>query len=154
MISLTRFLHEQEDSFNFLKDKNTDHSQSNIYGDEKEGTQKNVDSKDDSDHNKDSDKDDTKDKKTKKEDPNKQGLIRRIPKAHLVYKRKISDGTFEELWMYNIEKGIKDELDIRSAILSGTDVDPKIGASQGGKQRYILWTSNNVQMLQVSGLPS
>ena len=90
----------------------------------------------------------------KNEDPDKQGLIRRVNGAHLVYKRRAPDGSYEELWMYNIRKGIRDELDIRHAILAGTDVDPKTGLSQSGDQKYALWTNNNVQMLQVTGLPN
>src|SRR5574343_613042 len=83
--------------------------------------------------------------------PDKAGLIRKIKGAHLVYKRQMPDDTYEELWMYNIAKGIKDEQDIRSAILAGTDINEKNGNSQSGKQKFDLWTNNNVQLLHITG---
>jgi hypothetical protein len=86
--------------------------------------------------------------------PDKAGLIRRIKGAHLVYKRQMPDDTYEELWMYNIERGIKDEQDIRSAILAGTDINVRSGNSESGKQKFDLWTNNNVQMLHITGLPN
>src|SRR5690606_5685916 len=36
------------------------------------------------------------------EDPNLQGTIRQVDKAHLVYKRVTDEGFYEELWFYNI----------------------------------------------------
>jgi hypothetical protein len=91
-------------------------------------------------------------KKEKKEDPDRQGVIRTIKNAHLVYKRSDSDGTFSELWMYDISKGSKDEFDIRNAILDGTDIDQKTGSSDDNKQKYTLWTNNTRQMMHITGL--
>lgn len=93
-----------------------------------------------------------KEKKEKKEDPDRQGVIRTIKNAHLIYKRMDSDGTFSELWMYDISKGSKDEFDIRNAILDGTDIDQKTGASDDNKQKYTLWTNNTRQMMHITGL--
>jgi hypothetical protein len=108
-------------------------------------------------HNKDHDKKDhkpDKDKDTKNKDPDKQGLIRKIDGAHLIYKRVNEDGTYNELWMYNVSRGNKNEYDIRSEILASTDIEQKSGVSASGNQKYILWTNNNVQMMQVTGLPN
>lgn len=93
-----------------------------------------------------------KEKKEKKEDPDRQGVIRTIKNAHLIYKRMDSDGTFSELWMYDISKGSKDEFDIRNAILDGTDIDQKTGSSDDNKQKYTLWTNNTRQMMHITGL--
>lgn len=87
-------------------------------------------------------------------DPDRQGVIRTIKDAHLIYKRKDGDGTFTELWEYDISKGTKDEFRIRSAILNGTDIDHKTSTSPDNKQQYTLWTSNTRQMMQISGLPN
>jgi hypothetical protein len=92
------------------------------------------------------------DKQESKEDPDKQGLIRTIKGAHLIYKRQESDGTYGELWIYKIDKGMKDEYKIRNAILNGTDIDQKSGQSSDEKQHYELWTSNNRQLMKIYGL--
>lgn len=93
-------------------------------------------------------------KEDKKENPDKQGVIRNIKNAHLIYKRQDVDGTYIELWAYDIHKGLKDEFNIRNAILNGTDIDHKTGSSPDNVQRYELWTSNNRQFMQITGLPN
>jgi len=93
-------------------------------------------------------------KEDKKENPDKQGVIRNIKNAHLIYKRQDVDGTYIELWAYDIQKGLQDEFNIRNAILNGTDIDHKTGSSPDNVQRYELWTSNNRQFMQITGLPN
>lgn len=88
------------------------------------------------------------------EDPDRQGLIRVVPNAHLVYKRASEDGTFEELWIYNTSEVLDDELQTRRAILAGTDIPQNKMASEDGSQRYELWTAGNAQLLHITGLPS
>ena len=112
---------------------------------------KDVDSEDETDYNELSTH---KDEPEKEQDPDKQGLIKKIDGAHLVYKRVNEDGTYDELWMYNISRGHNDEYTIRSAILANTDIEQKSGVSASGKQKYTLWTSGDVQMMQVTGLPN
>ena len=90
----------------------------------------------------------------KKENPDKQGVIRNIKHAHLIYKRQDVDGTYTELWAYDIAKGLKDEFNIRNAILNGTDIDHKTGSSPDNVQRYELWTSGPRQFMQITGLPN
>lgn len=88
------------------------------------------------------------------EDPDRQGLIRTVKDAHLVYKRQAEDGSYEELWTYNIDKDVRNELKIRRDILAGTDISPNKRMSDDGSQQYDLWTVGNVQMLHVEGLPN
>lgn len=86
------------------------------------------------------------------EDPDKQGLIRKVKNAHLVYKRQTEDGTYEELWVYNTNNQLKDELDIRKAILAGTDIPVSGTESPDSSQTYEVWSSGNVEMLLVKGI--
>jgi hypothetical protein len=88
------------------------------------------------------------------DDPDKQGVIRAIPNTHLVYKRQQEDGTFDELWHYNIGDDFKKELKIRRAILAGTDIPINRMKSPDGSQTYELWTVGNGQMLKIQGLPN
>ena len=83
-----------------------------------------------------------------------QGTIRTVPNAHLVYKRQQEDGTFDELWHYNIGDDFKKELKIRRAVLAGTDIPINKMQSPDGSQTYELWTVGNGQMLKVQGLPN
>lgn len=85
------------------------------------------------------------------EDPDHQGLIRAVPGAHLVYKREVEDGTFEELWIYNITT-LRDELDIRKAILAGTDIPAGKVRSPDGNQTYTMWSAGNAEMMVIQGL--
>jgi hypothetical protein len=103
---------------------------------------------------KESDSDDNDKDDKKSENPDKQGIIRTIKNAHLIYKRQDGDGTYVELWVYNISKGIKDEYKIRNAILDGTDIEAKTGSSPDNKQKFELWTIGERQFIQVTGLPN
>lgn len=85
-------------------------------------------------------------------DPNKQGVIRTIKNAHLVYKRKGSEGDYEELWIYNIYDKINDEMEVRRDILAGTDIPPGKKESKDGSQAFELWSSGNVQFLFITGM--
>jgi hypothetical protein len=86
------------------------------------------------------------------QEPNQQGIIRRVEGAHLVYKRQMEDGGFEELWVYNIGDTMKDSLDIRRAILAGTDIPRGHTRSDDGQQSYTLTTMGNAQLLHITGL--
>jgi hypothetical protein len=87
------------------------------------------------------------------QDPDKQGLIRAVDRAHLVYKRQTEDGTYEELWIYNVGK-LQDELDIRKAILAGTDIPTNKRTSPDGLQTYDIWSAGNAELLHIEGLPN
>ena len=89
------------------------------------------------------------------EEPNRQGMIRTVKGAHLVYKRKNPDGFYDELWFFNIGKDTqRDEMEVRKAILAGTDIPEHGTKSDDGNQSYDLWTSGNGQLLKISGLPN
>lgn len=86
------------------------------------------------------------------QDPDKQGIIRTVDDAHLVYKRQTPDGDYEELWIYNIDRDLKNELEIRRNILAGTDIPQGKTKSDDGSQHYNLVTLGNAQLLHIQGL--
>lgn len=87
------------------------------------------------------------------QDPQRSGIIRTVDNAHLIYKRRSEDGSFEELWVYNVGgHGTTDELNIRRDVLSGTDIPPKKTTSPDGSQSYTLTTMGNAQYLNIKGL--
>jgi len=86
--------------------------------------------------------------------PDRAGVIRTVDDAHLIYKRQTEDGTFEELWIYNIHDSTNDELDIRRDILAGTDIPVKKTKSADGTQSYQITTMGNAQMIKIKGLPN
>ena len=89
------------------------------------------------------------------EDPNFQGTIRTVTGACLIYKRRESGNTFEELWVYSTDsRNIKVENDIRNSILAGTDVDPQTQRSPEGDQTASTESVGNVQFLHIKGLPN
>lgn len=88
------------------------------------------------------------------EDPDYQGIIRTVAGAFLVYKRKVDDGSYEELWMYNINGNMKEEARIRRSILAGTDIGPQDVTSENGEQESETTTVGNVQYLKITGLPN
>lgn len=90
---------------------------------------------------------------TATENPNKQGAIRTVPDADLVYKRKENDGDYEEMWVYHFAD-MKTALKIRQDILSGTDIKIYKRSSDDGKQIYDMWTTGNTEILKISGLPN
>jgi hypothetical protein len=87
-------------------------------------------------------------------DPDFQGVIRTVTGACLVYKRKTEDGSFEELWVYNVGKSMRTEVKIRRSIMAGTDIPMQDISSQDGAQTAETTTVGNVQFLKLSGLPN
>ena len=96
----------------------------------------------------------TSEQDTKEQDPDKQGLIRAVKGAKLVYKRETNEGTFEELWIYQIDVQQNNENDIRKEILSGTDIPVDGVSSEDGEQTYSVWTVGNAQLVKIEGLPN
>ena len=89
------------------------------------------------------------------QDEDRQGLIRTVPGAHLVYKRQQEDGTYEELWIYNIDpagRGLKKAHTVRNAILAGTDIPVNKTESPDGTQSFDVWAIGNAEMLKICGL--
>ncbi len=87
-------------------------------------------------------------------DPDFQGVIRTVTGACLVYKRKTEEGTFEELWVYNVGKNMRNEVKTRRAILAGTDIPAQSVSSEDGTQEVETTTIGNAQFLRVAGLPN
>lgn len=87
-------------------------------------------------------------------DPNKQGLIRYVKGAHLVYKRQNEEGTYDELWVFGTGGALEDALKVRRNILAGTDIPPRATKSANGQQSYTLKTLGNGQILHIKGLPN
>lgn len=85
------------------------------------------------------------------EDPNRQGMIRTVKGAHLVYKREVEDGTFEELWQYNTST-LRDEITVRKAILAGTDIPVNKAQSPDGSQSFETWAAGNAELMLIRGL--
>lgn len=94
------------------------------------------------------------DQQTEPEDPDRQGIIRTVDNAHLVYKRQTAAGDYEELWVYNTGDSLPKELETRRAILAGTDIPQGKTKSDDGSQSYELVTLGNAQLLKISGLPN
>lgn len=88
------------------------------------------------------------------DDSNRAGVIRTIDDAHLIFKQQDEEGKFEELWIYNTNEKLGDELNIRRAILAGTDIPPKKTRSPDGTQTYTLTTLGNAQFVHIKGLPN
>ena len=87
------------------------------------------------------------------DDPNRQGIIRVVANAHLIYKRQNEEGGYDELWIYNTAEGVKTDLEVRRDILAGTDIQPKKTRSEDGTQEYRLSNMGNAQILEITGLP-
>jgi hypothetical protein len=87
-------------------------------------------------------------------DENHMGTIRAVKGAHLVYKRQAGDGTFSELWTYNIGEHVNDAIAIKKAIVAGTDIPENKLRSDDGTQSYELVTMGNAQLLKITGLPN
>lgn len=86
------------------------------------------------------------------EDPDKQGLIRQVPKAHLVYKRRMDNDTFEELWIYNVNH-LTNDTKIRQAILAGTDISLASNQSSDGTKKCTIWSIGNAECVKLTGIP-
>ena len=90
---------------------------------------------------------------TSTEDPNRQGVIRHIKGASLVYKRRVEDGTYSELWIYNTDKNeFGKGRDTKGDILSGTDIPPGKTSSPDGTQTYDVWTTDDAELIMIKGL--
>ena len=92
----------------------------------------------------------------KEGEPDRQGDVRYVKGAHLVFRREDpEEGTFEELWIFNTGKDAERKSDsILRDILAGTEIDPSQIRSEDGTQTYSAWSVGNAQMVHVKGLPS
>lgn len=103
----------------------------------------------------DDDSSDKSDDKKENTDLNRQGMIRLVKNAHLVYKRENDTDRFDELWIYKMkENGVYYDIDIKNDILSGTDIPLNAVTSEDGEQTYELWNSGNIVFLKIFNLPN
>lgn len=89
------------------------------------------------------------------DDSNEEELPPRVVDgAHLVYKRKGDEGTYEELWIYNVTPSSTENMKIKDKILAGTDIEPTKTQSEDGTQQYDFWAIGNAHMIKITGLPN
>ena len=82
------------------------------------------------------------------------GVKRFVRGAHLVYKRAVGDGSFEELWIYPLEQDKSNNANnIKRSILAGTDIADGESHSEDGTQSCDIWTAGNAQIIHIKGLP-
>lgn len=86
------------------------------------------------------------------QDPDRAGVIRYVKGAHLVYKREQEDGTYEEMWIYNSGE-FKKDMDVKKAIVAGTDIPPNSTRSHDGSQELKMWSAGNADIIVIKGLP-
>lgn len=86
------------------------------------------------------------------DDPNRAGVIRTVKGAHLVYKREQEDGTYEEMWIFNSGE-FKKDMNVKKAILAGTDIPVNATASADGAQEMSMWSAGNADIILIKGLP-
>lgn len=95
------------------------------------------------------------DNENKEESDRYQGVIRQVAGAHLVFKRLQPDGSYSELWIFNVDsKDAEKTKRINNAIVSGTDIDPDELTSADGSQEAEYTTLGNIQMVEITGLPN
>ncbi len=94
----------------------------------------------------------------KEDDPDRQGSIRVVKGAHLVYKRKNETNQYEELWVYKQDMLVKNNTTIYAAIIAGTDIEQNRKASNDGSQTVDTWEigqpSNTLVYVNIKGLPN
>jgi hypothetical protein len=91
-------------------------------------------------------------------DPDRQGDIRTVPEAHLVYKRKNENNLYDELWIFKLNQHDTWTMKTYDAILAGTDI-PKGSTSSGdGSQTVERWEvgdpKNTLVFVNIKGLTS
>lgn len=89
-------------------------------------------------------------------DPDKQGIIRVVPDAHLVYKRKNEQNQYTELWVYKRNLLQHDNKGTHAAILAGSDIPKGRTSSEDGTQTLVTWEigppANLLTFMQIDGL--
>jgi hypothetical protein len=86
------------------------------------------------------------------EDPNRQGSIRYVEDAHLVYKRQGADGSYEELWIYTSDDDVRRDFRIKKAIIAGTDIPEGEVATEDGNTSYTETRIGNLVYIEITGL--
>lgn len=151
-VSYTLLAKEEEETDVKQQRQQDDQNDPEEYSDEQNGEENPLD--DSFDDTEDADVDNLDSDIDPNGDPDRQGDIRFVKDAHLVYKREQDDGSFEELWIFNIGSDATRRSDfIIRDILKGTDIPENEISSDDGSQDYIAWSVGNVQLIKVRGLP-
>lgn len=91
-------------------------------------------------------------------DPDRQGDIRTVPEAHLVYKRKNENNLFDELWIFKMNQHDTWTMKTFDAILAGTDIPKGSTTSDDGSQTVERWEvgdpKNTLVFVEIKGLTS
>lgn len=86
----------------------------------------------------------------------RQGSIRIVADAHLVYKRRDESNQFTELWVFKENKRQKMMGKILNAIIAGTDIQQGRKQSIDGVQRIETWEigppENTIMYVEITGL--
>ena len=91
-------------------------------------------------------------------DPDRQGDIRTVPDAHLVYKRKNENNLYDELWIFKLNQHDSWTMKTYGAIMAGTDI-PKGSTSSGDSSQTVeRWEvgdpKNTLVFVNIKGLTS
>ena len=93
-----------------------------------------------------------------KEDPDRQGSIRTIPDAHLVYKRKNDHNLYDELWIYKQNQHDSWTMKTYDAIIAGSDIPKGSTSSPDSQQTVERWEvgdpTNTLVFVHIKGLPN
>lgn len=86
------------------------------------------------------------------------GEIRVVPRAHLVYKRKQDANKFTELWIYKHDNLAKQSDLVYAAILAATDIPVRAKSSPDGEQTVKTWRigkpTDTLVFVELNGLTS
>lgn len=92
------------------------------------------------------------------DDPDRQGEIRHVTNAHLVFKRKDERNQFTELWIYKENALQKKTNKTYDAIIAGTDIPRGQRTSEDGSQTVSVWEigspTNTLVYVELKGLPN
>lgn len=95
---------------------------------------------------------------SKEEDPDRQGSIRVVKNAHLIYKRKDDNNMYTELWVYKEDMSKQISKDVYYAILAGTDIPRGSNSSPDGTQTVSTWmvgpAASTVTYVEIKGIPN
>ena len=85
---------------------------------------------------------------------NYQGNVRTVQNARLIYKRKQPNGTYEELWLFNVSSDPKINAKIKKDILTITNIDDtdERRISPDGGQTHETSVIGNIAYVKVSGI--
>lgn len=90
------------------------------------------------------------------EDQDRQGDIRTIPSAHLVYKRKNENSLYDELWIYKQNQHDTWTMKTYDAIIAGSDIPKGSSTSEDGAQSVERWEvgdpKDTLVFVKISGL--